>query len=123
MADASENTEQTWEPPIEPTKAIPVDIPSADPVCLQQDCAQVIEAESVKMEQSAAFTVLADDVDITDSAVFIVRSESARVTDSIAFILASNEVKGNVTAVFTPVTAAIVGGAIVIGMWLIRPRR
>jgi len=123
MTEATDNTEQTWEPPIEPTKAIPVDIPAANPVLLAQDSAQVVEAESVKMEQSAALTVLADDVDMTDSAAFIVRAESVRTTDTACLILAATEVKGNVTTVFTPVTAAIVGGALLIGMWLIRPRR
>lgn len=123
MADTPGKKEETWEAPIEPTKSVPVDIRSADPLNMQQEAVQIIEAESVRMQQSASFTILADDVEMTDSAAFIVRADTVRIEDSVTLILAAGEVKGNVTTVFTPLTAGIVGAAILIGMWIIRPRR
>jgi len=123
MTSNPDSVNEQWEAPVEPTKSIPVDIPSANPVLMSRESCQVVEGESVRMEQSASFSVLADDVDMKDSAAFVIRTEAARIEDSVTFILAAGEVKGNVTAVFTPVTAAIVGGALIIGMWLLRPRR
>jgi hypothetical protein len=123
MTDERNIGDEVAEPPIEPTKAVPADIPNADPVLMTRDSAQIVEGTSIRMEQSAAFSVLADDVDMRDSAGFIVRAEEVRIVDSVTFVLAAGEVKGNVTTIFTPATAAILAGAIIIGMWLIRPRR
>ena len=123
MTENTNETAEVWEPPVEPTKSIPADIPPAESVIMLRESSQVVEGESVKMEQSATFSVLADDVEMKDSAAFVVKADVARVEDSVTFILAAGEVKGNVTTVFTPVTAAIVGLSLMIGMWLIRPRR
>ncbi len=123
MTGSPNESEEKWAPPVEPTKSVPADIPSADPVAMAQECTQIVEGEFVKMHQSAAFSVLADDAEMNESAAFIVRAEEVRIVDSVTFILSAGEVKGNVTTIFTPLTAAIVGVAIIAGMWLIRPRR
>lgn len=123
MTETPEGTNETFEAPVESSKTIPVEFPVVDPVMMVRDSSQVVEGECVKMEQSACFSVLADEVTMQESAAFVVRAEEARVVDSVTFILAAGEVKGNVTTVFTPITAAIIGGALMIGMWLLRPRR
>jgi hypothetical protein len=91
-------------------------------VGISHESVQIVEADTVIMEQSAAFSVLAEEAEINNSAAFIVRADEARVQDSVTFILAAGEVKGNVTTLFTPITAAILGVSIMIGIWLIRPR-
>jgi len=123
MTETPESVNGTWDAPVEATKSIPVDIPSADPITIEHDACQVVEGEYVRMEQSASFSVLADDVEMHESAAFVIRAEEVRIEDSVTFILSAGEVKGNVTTIFTPVTAAIVGVSLMLGMWLMRPRR
>ncbi len=96
---------------------------SVSSIDLSRECCQVIEADKVIMEQSAAFSILSEEVDMQESAGFIVRAEEVRVQDSVTFLLVAGEVKGDITTLFTPVTAAILGASIMLGMWLIRPRR
>ena len=117
-----ENNEETLVP-IEPTKSVPADIPSADPIFVENEYKQVIEGGIVSMHQAAATSITADEVEMEQSAAFIVRAEEVTADGSVAFILAAGEVRGNVTTLFTPATAAIIGGALIIGMLFLRPRR
>jgi len=110
------NSPVTGEEPEETTE-------TTELVELERESPQVVEAQRVEMRQSAAFSVLADEVDVHESAVGIIRAEQVRVRDSATLLLAAGEVHGDVTTVFTPATAAIIGAAMIIGIWMIRPRR
>ncbi len=98
-------------------------VPSKETTDVIREAVQVIEGERVDLHQSAAFTVLAEEANLQESAAFILRAEEVRVQDSVTFILAAGEVRGNITTLFTPTTAAILGAAIMLGMWMLRPRR
>ncbi|MCX6646249.1 MAG: hypothetical protein NTY09_07820 [bacterium] len=113
--------ETFYEAPIEAEKSVVADFSDEEPVRVSLEAVQVIEANNVKMHQSAAFSVLADVVEMRDSAGFIVRADEVRADNSVTFILAAGEVKGNITTLFTPMTAMILGGAIMLGMFLLRP--
>jgi hypothetical protein len=113
--------ETFYEARIEVNKSVVADFSDEEPVSVTKESVQVIEANNVKMHQSAAFSVLADVVEMKESAGFIVRADEVRTEGSVTFILAAGEVKGNVTTLFTPVTAMILGGAIMLGMFLLRP--
>lgn len=121
MTESDDSTGTIYEPPIEVNKPVVTDYSDDEPVQLAQASVQVIEAANVKMHQSAAFSVLADDVDMRESVGFVIRADEVRIENSVTFILAGGEIKGNVTTLFTPVTAMILGGAIMIGMLLLRP--
>jgi len=99
------------------------DIDGIMPVEVSCEVVQIVEGEQVELTGSAAFSVLADDANVVNSAALIVRADRAVVQDSVVFLLAANEVRGNVNPLLTPITAAIVGGAILFGMWIFRPRR
>jgi len=111
-----------WQPPIEPQKSVPADIPSANPDSLYRDACHTLDGEFIRMEQSAAVNVIADDIDMQESAALLVQAEEMRVTKSATLILAAGEVRGDVTTIFTPLSAMIAGVAIMVGLWLIRGR-
>jgi hypothetical protein len=100
-----------------------VDADEADfDVEISNNAVQVVEGENISLTNSAAFSVLGEDVRLTNSASFITRAENVVIEDSTVFLLSADEIRGNVTALLTPVTAAIIGGAIMIGLWFLRPR-
>lgn len=117
LLDSDENSPET-------IKEVPDDLLPAEPdVRVTNECCQVIEGEIVEMNQSAAFSVLSDEVTMSESAAMIIRTEQANIEGSAVFFLSANEVRGNVISIFTPLTAAILGGAILLGVLIFRPRR
>lgn len=122
MTGQDEISSTLYEAPVEIEKSVMPDSIDEEPVKVSQESVQVIEANNVSMHQSAAFSVLADTVDMRESVGFIVRADEVRTENSVTFILAAGEVRGDVTTLFTPMTAMILGGAIMLGMLFLRPR-
>ena len=75
-----------------------------------------VEAEQVEMKQSCAMNVFADHVDMDQSAVGIVRGERVNMQNSLALIITADQVEGDPKALFSPASALIAGGAVLVGL-------
>jgi hypothetical protein len=77
---------------------------------------ETVEAEQVEMKQACAMNVFADKVDMDQSAVGIVRGERVNMQNSLALMISADHVEGDPKALFSPASALIAGGAVLIGM-------
>ena len=86
-----------------------------------------VDAEYVEMYQSAVVNATADTVAMTESAAFVINADAIEASDSCAVLVVASEVEGEIQSLFTPLTAAIFGGALAVGVFLLstlfRPRR
>ncbi len=97
----------------------------ADRVSMEQSGAKSIEAKSaqldqsgvlalgsdnVAMMQSSAVQIVTEEIRLTKSSAVFVNARQARVEDS-RIVLFAGTADGEVNTAFTPVTAAIAGGA------------
>jgi hypothetical protein len=104
-----------------------IDEEMADVALVERMGACSIDADYVEVYQSAVVTMRADDVDMTDSVAAVIIADDVAATNSCAFLVVAADVEGEITSVFTPMTAAIFGGAMGAVFFLLsqlfRPRR
>ena len=80
------------------------------------DNVDTVEADIVEMKQSCAMNVFGDEVNMDQAAVGIVRAEKVYMKDSFALIVSGDEIEGEPRALFSPTSALIAGGAVLVGM-------
>ena len=83
---------------------------------IESENIETVEAEHVEMKQSAAMNVFANDVNMDQSAAGIVRGDKVHMDNSLALIISADEVEGNPKVLFSPTSALIAGGAVLLGM-------
>jgi len=95
---------------------------------VEHACMCSVQAEYVEMFQSGCATVSAEDVSMNESGSMIVIGDDVLMNNSGALLVVAADIEGEVNTVFTPLTAAIFGGALGLTLFLLgqifrRPRR
>ena len=104
-------------------------------IWMRQSAARTVQASALHMEESGAGLVRAGSVDVRNSGIGVVVANQLKVEESNgSFILAreveardvrafavfTSRVQGDVSAVFTPVTALAAGAGFAAALWLLR---
>ena len=103
------------------------EFPVVEVTQVSNSCLTCAAGESVEMHQSGAMLVAGDEIYIDQGGGFVIAADNVEIRDGGAFLVLAEKVEGEYTTVFTPVTAAIAGGAFAFVTWLLsqmfRPRR
>ena len=79
-----------------------------------------IVAETVDLSKACAINVTGERVVMDKSFAAVVKADTVHMENSFALILSTDELEGNGKAIFTPQTAMIAGGIILLGLLLFR---
>jgi hypothetical protein len=91
----------------------------ADIALIERGAMCNVEAEYVEMYQSAVVMTTADTVTMNESASFVIAADDIEANNSCAFLVVASDVEGEIKSLFTPLTAAIFGGALAAGIFLL----
>ena len=76
-------------------------------------------ADEVKINNSAVMMVEGDNLVVKDTAIGLANADIIEMKDCAVLIASGNELRGDITPVFTPVTAAVFGAAFGLSMFLL----
>ena len=97
-------------------------IDAVEITCLNNAFTPVTSGDVVELDQSASLLVIGDKVSIHESAAYAVLGDKVDVSGSKTGLVFANEVTGDYETVFTPVTAAIFGGAVAAGIFVAKQK-
>ena len=91
----------------------------SDLALVERGCMCSVTAEYVEMYQSAAASMTAEDVSMNESASMVIIGDEVAMNNSGALLVIASETQGEINTVFTPLTAAIFGGALGMSIFLL----
>lgn len=89
---------------------------------IEREQLSTVEAQNVEMTQACAINVLSDEVKMHQSSAAIVKAENVHMKESFALVIQADNIEGDAKVLFSPTSALIAGGIILLGIYLWRRR-